>query len=115
MHELSIAMSIVDMAVEEAEARGARRVEAVHLKLGALSGVVQRALLASYDLACEATALEGSRLVIEDVPIVIFCASCQEERQVASMQSFFCAACGTPGAEVVRGREIEVVGLELSE
>ena len=59
--ELSIAMSIVDMAMEEAEKRGADCVSAVHLKLGLLSGVVSRALLASYELACENTPLEGSR------------------------------------------------------
>ena len=35
MHELSIAMSIVEMAEEEAERRGVQ-VNAVHLKLGAL-------------------------------------------------------------------------------
>jgi Zn finger protein HypA/HybF involved in hydrogenase expression len=39
MHELSIAMSIVELAQEEAERRGIQ-VDAVHLKLGALSGVV---------------------------------------------------------------------------
>jgi hydrogenase nickel incorporation protein HypA/HybF len=40
MHELSIAMSIVELAEEEAERRGVQ-VTAVHLKLGALSGVVK--------------------------------------------------------------------------
>ena len=44
MHELSIAMSIVELAQEEGERRGAR-VNAVHLKLGALSGVVKDCLL----------------------------------------------------------------------
>ena len=66
MHELSIAISIVEMATEEAERHGAARVDAVHLRLGRLSGVVARALRASYDLACEQTPLEGSRLLIED-------------------------------------------------
>ena len=41
MHELSIAMSILDVAEEEAERQGGARVVAVHLKLGPLSGVVQ--------------------------------------------------------------------------
>ena len=68
MHELSIAVSIVEMAMEEAVLHNAARVEAVHLRLGRLSGIVPRALLASYDLACEQTPLEGSRLLIEDVP-----------------------------------------------
>jgi hydrogenase nickel incorporation protein HypA/HybF len=101
------------MASEEAERHGADRVEAVHLRLGRLSGVVPRALLASYDLACEHTPLAGSRLLIEDVPVLIHCTVCDANRDVTSMSSFSCATCGTPGAHVVQGREIEVVGLEL--
>src|SRR5690242_18465555 len=58
MHELSIAMSIVDMAQEEAERHGSAQVIAVHLRLGKLSGVVREALLSSYEMACAATALE---------------------------------------------------------
>ena len=115
MHELSIAMSIVEMATEEAERHGANRVDAVHLRLGRLSGVVAQALLASYDMACEQTALEGSQLRIEDVPVLIYCAICCANAPVASMRSFTCATCGTPSAQVVQGREIEVVALELSE
>ncbi len=114
MHELSIALSIVEMASEEAARRGAERVDAVHLRLGLLSGVVPRALLASFDLACADTPLAGSRLFIEDVPIAIRCATCGGERDVSSLQSMACASCGTPGADVVRGREIEVVALELA-
>ena len=76
MHELSIAMSIVEMAQEEALQRGVQ-VNAVHLKLGALSGVVKEALLSSYEMACDDTPLRGSRLVIEDVPVVIFCPTLQ--------------------------------------
>ncbi len=68
MHELSIAMSIVEMAEEEADQRGGVQVNAVHLKLGPLSGVVKDALLSSYELACEGTQLEGSQLVIEEIP-----------------------------------------------
>ena len=45
MHELSIAVSMVEMASEEALRLGAVRVNALHLKLGPLSGVVKDALL----------------------------------------------------------------------
>ncbi len=62
MHELSIAMSIVELAQEEAGRRGDIRIKAVHLRLGALSGVVKDALLSSYEMACDDTPLEGSRL-----------------------------------------------------
>ena len=67
MHELSIALSIVDIACEEAEKHGSARVHATHLKLGPLSGVVKESLLSAYELACEGTPLEGSQLVIAEV------------------------------------------------
>lgn len=114
MHELSIAMSIVETAVEEAERRGAR-VEAVHLKLGLLSGVVADALMSSYEIACFDTPLQGSRLVIEEVPIVVYCARCQAERTLDSMQLFCCPECGTPSGNIVHGKELEVMALEISD
>lgn len=114
MHELSIAMSIVELAEEEAHLRGVQ-IEAVHLKLGALSGVVKEALLSSYQMACQGTALQGSRLLIEHVPAIIFCARCQAQRPLSSVQLFCCPECGTPSAEIVNGKELEVVALEIQE
>jgi hydrogenase nickel incorporation protein HypA/HybF len=114
MHELSIALSIVELAEEEAERRGVQ-VEAVHLKLGALSGVVKEALLSCYELACENTPLQGSRLLVEDCPVVIFCPSCRAPRALSSVQLFCCPECGTPCSQIVQGKELEVVALEIQE
>ncbi len=115
MHELSIAMSIVELAEEEAQRRGSPQVTAVHLQLGALSGVVKDALLSCYDIACEGTRLQNSRLVVEEVPVVIFCDRCRAERPVESAQSFCCAECKAPALAVLRGKEIQVVALEIEE
>jgi hydrogenase nickel incorporation protein HypA/HybF len=114
MHELSIAMSIVELAEEEAELRGVQ-IDAVHLKLGALSGVVKDALLSCFEMACENTRLQGSRLSVEDVPVIIFCPSCRAERPISSVQLFCCAQCGAPASEIVHGKELEVVALEIKE
>lgn len=115
MHELSIAMSIVEMAGEEAEQRGGAQVSAVHLKLGPLAGVVKGALLSSYELACEGTELAGSRLIIEEVPIVVYCPACLAPRSLQSMQWFVCPECRGPVTEVLQGRELQVVALEIQE
>jgi hydrogenase nickel incorporation protein HypA/HybF len=115
MHELSIAMSIVEMAEEESAARGAAQITAVHLKLGALSGVVKDALMSAYEMACEETPLQGSRLVIEEVPVMALCPSCRDRRPVSSVQLFCCAECGTPVSEIVQGKELEVFALEISQ
>lgn len=114
MHELSIAMSLIESAEEEAAKHGAVTVRAVHLRLGPLAGVEKEALLFSYGLAAEGTPLEGSQLLIEDSPVAVFCAQCRERRPVRSLQSFCCAVCGEPATEVLQGRELEVIALEIA-
>jgi hydrogenase nickel incorporation protein HypA/HybF len=114
MHELSIAMSILEMAEEESEKHGGTTVEAIYIKIGAMSGIVAEALTSAYELAREQTPFENCRLVIENVPIAIYCAKCQAERPVQSLQWFCCAECGTPSTEVLRGRELQVSALELA-
>jgi len=114
VHELSIALSIIEGATEEAQRHGRVKVNAVHLKLGTLSGVAKDALLFSYELACEGTALEGSRLVIEEIPVTAFCQRCEVERALASIQRMSCPVCGAPTPRVTRGREIELVALEVA-
>jgi len=114
MHELSIAMSIVELAEEEAERRCVQ-VNAVHLRLGALSGVVKEALLSCYEMACENTPLQGSRLVIEEIPVVIFCSTCQAQRHLSSVQLFCCPVCGNPSSAIEQGKELEVIALEIQE
>ena len=113
MHELSIALSILEGAGEELERQGGGRVYAIHLKLGRLSGVVKEALNFSYDLACEGTPFEGSRLVIEDIPVIVFCPACRVERPLDSIQHFCCPVCGAATPDVMSGRELEVAALEM--
>jgi hydrogenase nickel incorporation protein HypA/HybF len=112
MHELSIASGIVEIVAEEAERRGGN-VTAVHLKLGPLSGVVKEALQFAYLAAREGTALDSACLVIEDIPVVIYCSSCAAERLPASISRLTCPACGSEETRVLTGREIEITAMEL--
>ncbi len=114
MHELSIATSIVSVAQQEAAARGVE-VEAVHLRLGALSGVVVDSLLFGYEVASQGTPLEGTRLLIEEVPLTIYCPSCQAEVELEGIQSLRCPRCGELSGEIRRGKELEIVALEVKD
>src|SRR6201996_7690590 len=115
MHELSIAMSLIDAACERAETLGAVRVTALHLRLGQLSGVVREALEFSFDLAAAGTAIEGARLAIEEVPARVWCPMCRTEKQLPSIQHFHCPACGTPVSDVVAGSELELTALAVED
>ncbi len=113
MHELSIALSILDLAAEEAQRHGSVRVLEIHLKLGRLSGVVKEALLSAYELARTSTRFEEAQLVVEEVQVLVRCPACRTTRAVVSEQQLCCAECGTPSAEVVRGRDLAVVAMVI--
>jgi hydrogenase nickel incorporation protein HypA/HybF len=53
MHELSMALSIVDGALEELERRGLKHASAIYLRLGRLAGVDKDALQFSYNVASQ--------------------------------------------------------------
>jgi hydrogenase nickel incorporation protein HypA/HybF len=66
MHELSIALSLVDVACGKAAALGDIRVDAVFIRIGPLAGVVKESLLFCFDEAAKGSAIEGARLEIAD-------------------------------------------------
>ena len=113
MHELSIALSIVDIATEAAEKNGGGKVEAVYLRVGKLSGVVKDALLFSWELACADTSIKGSRLVIEEVPIVVHCGSCDADRTLDSITRLVCPVCNEWTPTIVRGKELQLTAMEI--
>src|ERR1700739_2886967 len=113
MHELSIAIAIIDEVSERAAAERAARVASVRLRVGELSCVVNAALLFAWDLATEGTPAAGSRLEIERVPVMIFCSSCAREQAPAGITLLTCSECGAPSPQIVAGRELEVVSMEV--
>ncbi len=114
MHELSIAMSLLDVAEEELERQGGGRVLALHLKLGPLSGVVKEALLSAFELAREGSDFEQCKLLIKETPILIDCPECGGVRPARSIQEICCDVCGTPSMNIVSGRELELTAMEIA-
>jgi hydrogenase nickel incorporation protein HypA/HybF len=113
MHELSIAIDLIDAATAELERLGSPRVIAVHLKLGRLSGVVKEALAFSFDAAAEGTKLEGARLQIEDVPVAVWCDGCDAERDLPDLARRRCPVCQSRAPQMIRGDELQLLGLEI--
>ncbi len=113
MHELSIALSMLDMIEEEAAHRSGAVVKAVHVKLGPLSGVVKQALRSAYDLAREGTTLANCNLVVEDIPLIVRCRYLQRRRPAGIALLHGLRRCGASNVEVVSGRELEVAALEI--
>ncbi|MEU8547634.1 hydrogenase maturation nickel metallochaperone HypA [Streptomyces roseoverticillatus] len=115
MHELSIATAIVEHAEETARLHGGGRVSAVRVRVGEMAGAVPDALRFSFDVAREGTALESARLLVEEVPARARCTPCGTDFAVGTPPLMWCPQCDQPSRELVGGRELEVVAVELEE
>jgi hydrogenase nickel incorporation protein HypA/HybF len=47
------------------------------------------------------------------VPIVAYCAKCDAPRPVNSVEWFVCPECRAPVSQVLQGKELQVVALEI--
>lgn len=115
MHELSIASNVVDLATRHASEHGGARVTAVILRIGSLACVHEDALRFSFELVREGTPLEEAELRIVNVPVKVWCATCQAERELPGIQRFVCPLCETPTADIRAGRELDLESIELVE
>jgi hydrogenase nickel incorporation protein HypA/HybF len=113
MHELSLALSLLDEVGAAAEREGATRVATVRLRLGAMSGIMRDALLFSWDLARSGTIASEAELLIDDVPVAVWCPRCDGERAVPPGEGLVCSTCGAVAPKIVRGRELELVAMEV--
>jgi hydrogenase nickel incorporation protein HypA/HybF len=114
VHELSIAQSLIELACEAALREGADRVAKLNVRIGQLAGVVAEALQFSFEIAAEGTLCEGAALEIEEVPIAVLCPRCNDVKMLPDGYNFCCPICGSPTPEIVAGRELDLISLELA-
>ena len=115
MHELSIVASVVDSVTDTLRAYPGARVQEVRLRIGALASVVVESLEFCWGLATEGTALEGSRLVVKTVPVVMHCEPCGADVELEGVQSFRCPRCGEPCSDLRQGREMDIDSIEIED
>ncbi|MFH7325576.1 hydrogenase maturation nickel metallochaperone HypA [Desulfurivibrio sp. C05AmB] len=93
MHEMSIALNIVELAEKESRAAGGAKIRRIEVEVGALAGVMEDALHFCFAAACRDTLAEGAELLIRTTPGEGECVGC---RQVMPMTTNLelCPACG---------------------
>jgi hydrogenase nickel incorporation protein HypA/HybF len=115
MHELSLVTSIVETVTETLAAYSGARVIEVRLRVGALASVIPESLEFCWGIVSEGTPLEGSRLVVNVLPVVVHCAPCGIDSELKGVQSFRCPRCGELCAEIRQGRELEIDSIEIDD
>lgn len=112
MHELSVAISIVDSVRSVLEEEGGGRVASVAVAVGAHAGVVVEALAYAWGPATSGSVLSGSRLDVQPVPATVWCEACGVERELPGLR-LACPVCAAACTALLSGRELDLLSFEL--
>lgn len=112
MHEMSLAMGVMQIVEDAARAQGFERVRVVRLEIGRLAAVEVEALRFCFDAVTRDTIAEGSALEIVDAPGSAWCMQCSESITVAALADP-CPRCGGFQLQITGGTEMRVKDLEV--
>jgi len=112
MHELSIALSVLDIVRSAAADAGISRVDTVRLRVGRATGVLPDALRFAFDCSKAGTPAEVAVLEIEEVPIGGRCDACESDFTSPEPYVLACPFCGGASFRVTTGDELAVLDLE---
>jgi len=105
MHELSIAVQLLDSVLAAAAEHGARRVDEVVVEIGAMRLVVPEALQAAWEVAAEGTIAAAATLKVVEMALAGRCRACGRTFE-PTIDSFVCPACGRADVEITGGNDI---------
>ncbi|MBM3963877.1 MAG: hydrogenase maturation nickel metallochaperone HypA, partial [Planctomycetes bacterium] len=109
MHELSIAQQVIAITREHLTNERASRVLRIKIRLGEFSCVHQDSLQHAFRMLAEDTATETTELVIERIPLAVYCPTCNlVSNSTCGVQSLRCPRCDRPTGDIRRGQELEL-------
>lgn len=110
MHELSIVMSIVDIAQNQAREAHATVIEEIELDIGTLSGIEMDALDFAWQEGVRTTMLEKANRKINRIEGKAACLDCVNTFTIEHYYDA-CPECGGHLINIIQGKELRVKSL----
>ena len=113
MHELSIVMSIIDIAENEAKNGNATIIEEIEMDIGCLATVEMYAFDFAWQEAVKQTILEGAVKKINRIKGKAECVDCGA---IFALENLYdaCPSCGSHFLTIMEGKELRVKSLVVS-
>ena len=109
---MSVAQSILKIALAEAQKNGATKIKTVRIRAGELRGIVQEQLGFFFEFITKDTLAEGAAFEVEQVPIKAGCKSCEHVFMVKEFE-FICPECESKDVDLIQGMELAVKEIEI--
>jgi len=112
MHELSIAIGIVELAEKEAIKGGGTVIESIELEIGKLSGIEIEALDFAWPIAVRGTMLANAKRTVTSPPGRAKCADCG---LIFDIENLFdsCPKCNSYLKDIFQGKDLKIKAITI--
>ncbi|HMK56708.1 MAG TPA: hydrogenase maturation nickel metallochaperone HypA [Dissulfurispiraceae bacterium] len=113
MHELSIAQSLLEVALENCSSKGFSRIGSIKVVIGRASGVMSDALIFGFNALKDGTVASEAALEVEEVPVSGHCNDCGADFTTEESYVLSCPHCGGLSYTIGTGRELMITEMEV--
>jgi hydrogenase nickel incorporation protein HypA/HybF len=114
MHELSIALSLLDIVEKKCQEAGYHSIDSVRVKVGKASGILPEAFSFALDVAKKDTIARDAKFNIDVIRLGGFCNGCGGEFEIEESYVLECPNCASPSFKIHKGYELEVVEMDVN-
>jgi len=114
MHEVSIALSLLDIVEKKCREAGYQSIDSVRVKVGKASGILPEAFSSALDVAKKDTLARHAEFMIDLVPLGGFCNGCGREFEMEGSYVLECPKCASLSFKINKGYELEIVDMDVN-
>ena len=114
MHEMSLAINIIDIACSQVQEVGGQAVTEIELQIGPFAGVMQDSLSFCLEVTAKETIAENCQIIFLDPTAANKCPGC---RKLYSRGDFWgiCPHCREPAPRFPKDQELQVIAVSYDE
>ena len=112
MHEMSLALNIVDIITSKAQEENASKITEIDLEVGDLAGIELHALEFCMEEACKNTLADGANIIYNQVGAKARCIDCKHEFEPDFLFTR-CPSCGGFKVDVIQGKEFKIRSINI--
>ena len=114
MHEVSIALSLLDIVEKKCREAGYHSIDSVRVRVGKASGVLPEAFAFAFEAAKKDTIARNAKFFIDVIPLGGFCSGCGRDFEMETTYILECPFCASASFKIQKGYELEVVDLDVN-
>lgn len=112
MHEVGVAQSILEIAIETAKKNGAEKINNIAVNIGKMSAIDEASLRFAFDAVKADTIARESTLEYNEIPLT---GKCEECGTTSDLDGYFvlCPVCNSGKVKLLTGNELEIAYIDV--